>query len=182
MGGLRYRVRQQGVGGTGQHSTRGGSPRAPVPRATRGPPGCGARSTRLLGGLPHKPVGGVPDDGWRGCPEDVYMASNPQKSGTTNGLAWASRRDVLEEHGLYDAFIVGGGDRAIQCAALGEFRRLALARELNAQRTEHYLAWARSYFNKVRGGVGSIPGHVLHLARGSRRSQTTRTTSPIGAV
>jgi len=93
---------------------------------------------------------------------------------STNGLAWASRRDVLEEHGLYDAFIVGGGDRAMLCAALGEFNRLALARDLNARRTEHYLAWATSYFDRIRAGVGYIPGNVLHLWHGDLTDRRQR--------
>lgn len=107
-------------------------------------------------------------------PEEVSIPGGLLTRRSTNGLAWASRRDVLEEHGLYDACIVGGGDRAILCAALGEFHRLALARELNARRTEHYLLWARSYFNRVRGGVDSIPGHVLHLWHGDLTDRRQR--------
>jgi len=108
------------------------------------------------------------------APEEVCTAVNPQRSGTSAGLAWAGRRDVLEEHGLYDACIVGGGDRAILCAALGEFNRLALAREMNARRVEHYHAWARPFFDRIRGKVGYIPGHVLHLWHGDLTDRRQR--------
>lgn len=94
--------------------------------------------------------------------------------GSTAGLAWASRKDTLNEHGLYDACIVGGGDRAILFAALGLFDHLAQAREMNQRRTQHYLAWARPYFSKVKHRVGYIPGRVFHLWHGdlnNRRHQ-----------
>ena len=86
--------------------------------------------------------------------------------GSTAGLAWASRKDTLVEHGLYDACIVGGGDRAILFAGLGMFDLLAQAREMNGRRTQHYLAWARPYFSKVKRRVGYIPGRVFHLWHG----------------
>jgi hypothetical protein len=99
-------------------------------------------------------------------PEEVYMHGNPQTRRSSAGLAWASRREVLEEHGLYDACIVGGGDRAILCAALGEFHRLAVGSGMNARRMEHYLSWARPFFDRIRGKVGYILGHVFHLWHG----------------
>ncbi len=108
------------------------------------------------------------------APGEVYVQGNPQTSRSSAGLAWASRRDVLEEHGLYDAFIVGGGDRAILCAALGEFSRLALAADMNAPRAEHYFSWARPYFDRIRGAVSYIPGHVLHLWHGDLAERRQR--------
>jgi hypothetical protein len=32
---------------------------------------------------------------------------------TLPGLAWAARRDILEDHGFYDAMIMGGGDTSM---------------------------------------------------------------------
>ena len=108
------------------------------------------------------------------APEEVYVSGNPLKRRSSAGLAWASRRDVLDEHGFYDALIVGSGDRAILCAALGESNRFALASEMNARRAEHYLLWAKSYFNRVRGCVGYIPGHVFHLWHGDLNDRRQR--------
>ena len=45
---------------------------------------------------------------------------------------------------------------------------------MNPRRTQHYLAWARPYFNRVQGRVGYIPGRVFHLWHGdlnNRRHQ-----------
>jgi len=86
--------------------------------------------------------------------------------GSTAGLAWAGRRDILEEHGFYDACIVGAGDKAKLAAALGVFDAFTRSRPMNPRRTEHYVAWAKPYFNRVRGRVGHIPGVVFHLWHG----------------
>jgi hypothetical protein len=96
---------------------------------------------------------------------EASLSYGPLK-GVTSGLAWASRRGILEEHGFYDACVVGGGDKAILCAALGVFDDFARTREMNPRRTEHYLVWARSYCDRVRSRVGHIPGRVFHLWHG----------------
>ena len=98
--------------------------------------------------------------------EDLFLAGAPLERRSTAGLAWASRRDVLEKHGLYDACILGTGDRVILCAALGKFAYGARAVLMNARREEHYLAWARPYCDTVQGRVGSIPGRLFHLWHG----------------
>ena len=84
----------------------------------------------------------------------------------TCGLAWGSTKDILREFGLYDACIVGSGDKAVLSAALGVPDHFAQALEMNPRRAEHYLAWARPYCNTSRGRVGHIPGRVFHLWHG----------------
>jgi hypothetical protein len=101
--------------------------------------------------------------------------------GSTAGLAWASRKDTLDEYGLYDACIVGGGDRAILFAALGMFDHLAQAREMNPRRTQHYLAWARPFFNQIKCRVGYIPGRVFHLWHGDLNNRRHRDRHPLFA-
>ena len=90
---------------------------------------------------------------------------------STSGLAWASRRDTLDQHGLYDACIIGNGDRAVLAAALGVPNHFAQVLEMNPLRTEHYLAWAGPYFNKIRGRVGYIPGRAFHLWHGDLKDR-----------
>ena len=87
-------------------------------------------------------------------------------SGWTNGLAWAGRRDVLERHGLYDACIVGSGDRALLCAAFGCFEALGRVLQLDRPRYDHYLSWARPFHDAVRNRVSAIDGAVFHLWHG----------------
>ncbi|HUI26907.1 MAG TPA: hypothetical protein VL403_12555, partial [Candidatus Kryptonia bacterium] len=46
---------------------------------------------------------------------------NRLKRGRALGMAWAARRELLERHGLYDACILGSGDKAMVLAGLGYF-------------------------------------------------------------
>jgi hypothetical protein len=108
-------------------------------------------------------------------PEDLYMSDAPVARHTTAGLAWASPRDVLEKHGLYDAAILGSGDRAILCAALGHFDYGARALLMGTRRKEHYLAWARPFHATVQGRVGHIPGRIFHLWHGAVKDRQYQT-------
>ena len=82
------------------------------------------------------------------------------------GLAWATRREVLATHGLYDATIVGSGDKAITFAALGRPDAATVALEMNARRAEHYRAWSAPFGAAVQRRVGHIPGRIYHLWHG----------------
>ena len=104
-------------------------------------------------------------DAGQSTTEDVATLGALRR-GTTNGLAWASTKDILREVGLYDACIIGSGDKALLCAALGVSDPFAQAMEMNPRRTEHYLAWARPYFNRIQGRIGYIPDRVFHLWHG----------------
>jgi len=104
----------------------------------------------------------------RGCADaqDYMLANAPKVRNSTAGLAWASPRWLLEEHGLYDACILGSGDRSILCAAIGEYQYATQALRMGAVRQEHYLEWARPYYAAVQGRVGYIRGRALHLWHG----------------
>jgi hypothetical protein len=98
--------------------------------------------------------------------QDLAHANAPMLSRSTAGLAWASRRDVLERHGFYDACILGSGDRVMLCAALGRFDAGIRAALMNPARAAHYRAWAEPYSKTVGGRVDCIPGTVYHLWHG----------------
>ena len=80
---------------------------------------------------------------------------------STSGLAWMSNRDILEEHGLYDACIIGSGDKAVISAALGVHNHFAQALEMR-----QFYSWTR----------------VSSLARRSEKSQTSGKTSTVCSV
>jgi hypothetical protein len=90
------------------------------------------------------------------------------------GMAWAARRKILENHGLYDAMIIGGGDRAMIHALYGQFEVQRL--HLNERRQQHYLRWARPYHRAVAGKIDNVSGRIFHLWHGSfmNRDQANR--------
>ncbi len=91
------------------------------------------------------------------------------RSGTT-GLAWAASRRLLQKHGFYDARIIGSGDRAIACAAIGKFEDAEQGREMNSRQREHYRAWADPFFADS-GTLGFVEGRIFHLWHGDSRDR-----------
>jgi hypothetical protein len=85
---------------------------------------------------------------------------------TAWGFAWAARRDVIEPHGLYDACIVGGGDRAMICGAMGAFEHAIEPMRMNERWAAHYRSWAEPFFRSVSGSVGHIDATAYHLWHG----------------
>jgi hypothetical protein len=83
-----------------------------------------------------------------------------------SGLAWAARREVLESGGFYDACIVGSGDRAMALAAYGRFDLAVRYLHMSELRAAHYRAWARRFFDAVRGNVGCLAGGIRHFWHG----------------
>jgi hypothetical protein len=89
--------------------------------------------------------------------------NNKQKYHT--GFAWAANRRLLEDHGFYDAAIVGGGDSLMVAAMYDRFEIIKRYR-LNATRQQHYLRWAIPFQKSVAGRIGNISGTIYHLDHG----------------
>ena len=107
----------------------------------------------------------------RGSINDLVQNDAQLQLRSTTGLAWATRREVIGGHGFYDACILGGGDRVTLCAAMGEFAAGVRANHMRGRRVEHYLAWARPYYETVQGRVGAIPGRAFHLWHGELKDR-----------
>ncbi|HML08369.1 MAG TPA: hypothetical protein VK430_09630 [Xanthobacteraceae bacterium] len=86
--------------------------------------------------------------------------------GKSMGLAWAARREIVERHGLYDAMIIGSGDRLMVGTLYGQFQKMSEVFDLNSARREHYLGWARDFYRAVDDRVGHVPGRIYHLWHG----------------
>lgn len=97
---------------------------------------------------------------------DFSRAGTPARGRSTVGLGWASPREVLDRHGIYDACVLGGADRAIVAAALGRFELGIKALKMSQAQARHFLAWARPYHDTVRARVGNIEGRCFHLWHG----------------
>jgi hypothetical protein len=86
------------------------------------------------------------------------------------GFAWAARRDFLDQHGLYDRAILGGGDfiAAHAFAADTDFlrgRHLYLRSVMPQERTA-IGTWGSSVAKDTGGRIGWTPGRLCHLYHG----------------
>jgi hypothetical protein len=102
---------------------------------------------------------------------DVAPPSAQNRRSFAWGLAWAARREILEDHGLYDAMIAGGGTRALVSAIYGEFDKVIEAAQFNAAQREHYLKWALPYHQAVGKRVGYVTGRLYHLWHGDIKNR-----------
>lgn len=103
--------------------------------------------------------------------DDFRQSEAPLTRKSTAGLAWAARRELLQAHGLYDACILGSGDRAILCAAMGVFDWGLNAVGMRGRQIEHYLNWAGPFSCAVDRRVGFVDGRVLHLWHGDLKNR-----------
>jgi hypothetical protein len=95
-----------------------------------------------------------------------------QRPGTyACGLAWAGRRQLMEQHGFFDANIIGGGDRSIACGAYGCFEHEVEHHYLNARQRDYYLAWAQPFHEACGGQVAVVDGDLHHLWHGEVASR-----------
>lgn len=84
------------------------------------------------------------------------------------GFVWAARRGLLAKHGLYEASIGGGADHIMAHAACGDLHVPCVDHSfMNFAYRNHFLNWAASFWNDVRGRLTYVPGSILHLWHGS---------------
>lgn len=100
------------------------------------------------------------------------------------GFAWAARREAIDVDalidrpvsthnrcgGLFDLDIVGGGDSSMLSAWTGR-RNDWLIRHLNPEFRTAFQPWACDAWNRTRGQIGFVPGHIRHLYHGEKRKR-----------
>ena len=99
-------------------------------------------------------------------PESFRSPGCSQRFGYAPGLAWAARKETLLRHGLYDALIVGSGDKLMFSSACGRLADCIAAFHMNPRQREHYERWATPFFETVQGRVGYVDGDIFHLWHG----------------
>jgi hypothetical protein len=100
---------------------------------------------------------------------------NAREGTSAAGFAWAARRELLERHGLFDACILGGGDRALACAATRCFDALTDRHYMNSRQRERYRDWADPFYESVRAEIGYLDAGIFHLWHGAEKHRNTRT-------
>ena len=96
-----------------------------------------------------------------------FEEKKPELGKPAWGLVWAARRPVLDMHGFYDACVLASGDVAIFCAAIGAMDSGFMRDRLNVNSFQHYLSWAKPFYETVRGSVGHVELPLFHLWHGS---------------
>jgi hypothetical protein len=109
-----------------------------------------------------------------GMSETICVGSPPEQIQSAPGYAWAAHSEFLKEHSLYDACIIGGGDRAMNCAAYGCFEDAMRIHYMNDRQREHYLTWAKPFHEKVCAQVAFIEGDLFHLWHGNTEHRRYR--------
>lgn len=84
----------------------------------------------------------------------------------TPGHAWAARRELFDGLGLYDALIVGSGDKFMISAAYGRVEATAQAYGLPEALLRHLKSWAQLFQARVDGRIGYLSGSLWHLWHG----------------
>jgi hypothetical protein len=84
----------------------------------------------------------------------------------STGFAWAAHRALVQRHSLYDAAIVGTGDRLVASAAFDCADAAANLFMMSEARRRHYAAWAGPWAAAVAGRVGGLEGELLNLWHG----------------
>jgi 8-oxo-dGTP pyrophosphatase MutT (NUDIX family) len=85
------------------------------------------------------------------------------------GYAWAARRELFEECGLYDACLTGSGDHLMAHAfANAVSHSPCMPRMIGTapRYVAHFNDWAAKVERVVDGKLGVVPGRVLHLWHG----------------
>jgi len=97
---------------------------------------------------------------------DVLQGNMRINHRLNSGLAWVARRELLESDRFYDACVMGSGNRAMVCAALGAPESAIRYLQMNPVWSEHYRAWADQHFRSTGGVIGCIDGTIDHLWHG----------------
>ena len=97
--------------------------------------------------------------------QNKYSWGHPRRE-VMPGLAWCIRRDVIDQHGFYDAMIMGAADRMLLHAAYGEIFQKPTTVGMTDSHFAHYLKWAQPFYHTVQGSVGYIDHTAYHLWHG----------------
>lgn len=85
------------------------------------------------------------------------------------GYAWAARRELFDQCGLYDACLTGSGDHLMAHAfAAGMMKSPCMRHTFSGspEYADHFLRWGISARDIVGARVGVVPGRILHLWHG----------------
>jgi hypothetical protein len=109
---------------------------------------------------------------WGGLIHKISSTGNTTDWKTFSpGFAWAAKRQLLEEFGLYDAMIIGGGDSALTFALYDHYELSKLHHQLNDMQYKHYLNWGIPFSKAVARKINFTSGKIYHLWHGKLKNR-----------
>jgi hypothetical protein len=106
-------------------------------------------------------------------PEELFRISGSSiQFGYAPGMVWAASRELLDRYGLYDAAILGAGDKLMFATACGRGADVRKIYRLQNRASEHYQAWGEPFAEAVAGRVASLEGDAYHLWHGDLTFRT----------
>jgi hypothetical protein len=109
---------------------------------------------------------------WQGL---VFNAMTTKKNldykALAPGLAWAGKKELLDEFGLYDAMIIGGGDSALTYAIYGEYELCKIHHQMNNMQYQHYLNWAIPFDKAINKKINYVDGKIYHMWHGRLKNR-----------
>lgn len=101
------------------------------------------------------------------------------------GFAWAARRELFAEIGLYDCAIAGTADHLMAHAAVGKFNHECIERAFFSDSIKtHFSRWGKRFYEITGGKIGYVEGDIYHLWHGELKNrrylERTRELSLIG--
>lgn len=89
---------------------------------------------------------------------------------TSAGIAWATRRSLIDEVGFFDAMIIGGGDSAFYSGVSGDPGAF-MSRQRSPAVIECWKEWARRAQACSGGQVGYVDNWVIDLWHGQHANR-----------
>lgn len=89
------------------------------------------------------------------------------------GYAWAARRELFDEYGLYEYAIAGSGDHYIAHACFDDLDSPCIKMMMmeDVIMMQHLKDWGHSFSQMVQDTIGSVSGEILHLWHGDLKNR-----------
>lgn len=101
----------------------------------------------------------------KGLPVSAGSLGEAQPNIYTWGHAWCARREFVEQYGLYDRCILGGGDRALAQGIIGQAEELIARNWMGPGFGDDYRGWVSAVRQQVTA-MTYIEGDIHHLWHG----------------
>lgn len=87
--------------------------------------------------------------------------------GGTPGLAWAIRRECIQDIKFMYKMIIGGGDSVMMLAGIGCFNDQFIYQNMNPKLFSQTLVWSNKFYQEIKKSMFYVSGSAYHLYHGT---------------